>query len=75
MNKNSLIQGIGTWLNDRNSAIAKELFLNKPLMSDVAFNVEGRVVHGHKVVLAARCDVLGAMLMGGFAESNSPEVY
>lgn len=66
---------IGTWLNDRNSAIAKELFLNKPLMSDVKFLVEGEIVYGHKVVLSARCDVLGAMLTGGFAESNSSEVY
>ena len=66
---------IGTWLNDRNSSVAKDLFLNKPLLSDVKFSVEGQPVYGHKVVLAARCDVLGAMLTGGFAESNSSEVY
>ena len=65
---------IGTWLNDRNSLVAKGLFLNKPLLSDVKFCVEGETVYGHKVVLAARCDVLGAMLTGGFAESNSSEV-
>ena len=65
---------IGTWLNDRNSSVAKELFFNKPLMSDVKFRVEGEVVYGHKVVMAARCEVLGAMLTGGFAESNSAEV-
>ena len=65
---------IGTWLNDRNSFIAKSLFLNQPLMSDIKFRVEGEIVYGHKVVLSARCEVLGAMLTGGFAESNSAEV-
>ena len=65
---------IGTWLNDRNSSIAKTLFLNQQLMSDIKFRVEGEVVYGHKVVLSARCEVLGAMLTGGFAESNSAEV-
>ena len=29
--------GIGTWLNDRNSSVAKKLFLNSPLFSDVTF--------------------------------------
>lgn len=31
----------GTWLNDQAGEVAKELFLNKPLFSDVAFLVEG----------------------------------
>lgn len=65
---------IGTWLNDRNSVIAKDLFFNKSLLSDVQFLVEGQSVCAHKVVLATRCDVLGAMLTGGFAESNTNEV-
>jgi Rho family protein len=65
---------IGTWLNDRNSNVAKELYFNKPFMSDVQFLIEGQVVHAHKIVLASRCDVLGAMLMGGFAESNTHQV-
>ena len=65
---------IGTWLNDRNSSIAKQLFFNKPLMSDVQFCVEGQLVHAHKLVLSTHCEVLGAMLTGGFAESNVQEV-
>lgn len=65
---------IGTWLNDRNSSVAKELFFNKTFLSDVEFLVEGEVIHAHKIVLATRCDVLGAMLTGGFAETNTPQV-
>ena len=117
---------IGTWLNDRNSSVAKQLFLNKvcmtnysaifvhhdvsstlyeqwknliafikainliaiikannnyccfdvvqPLFSDVSFSVEGTIIHSHKLVLCTRCDVLSAMLTGGFVESQSNEV-
>ena len=61
---------IGTWLNDRNSGVAKELFLNRSLFSDVRFKVEGETVHAHKLVLCTRCDVLSAMLTGGFMESE-----
>jgi hypothetical protein len=31
----------GTWLNDEAGKVAKELFLNKALFSDVTFEVEG----------------------------------
>ena len=65
---------IGTWLNDRNGAIAKDLFLNKPLLSDVVFVVEGQSIFCHRIVLATRCEVLGAMLTGGFAESSRQQV-
>ena len=65
---------IGTWLNDHNSSVAKQLFFNKPLLSDVQFIVEGQTVHAHKIVLATRCDVLGAMLTGGFSESSTHQV-
>lgn len=65
---------IGTWLNDRNGSLAKELFFNKPLLSDVQFLIEGQVVYAHKIVLTTRCDVLGAMLTGGFSESNTQQV-
>ena len=65
---------IGTWLNDRNSSIAKDLFFNKTFMSDVQFIVEGHPINAHRIVLATRCDVLGAMLTGGFSESNTNQV-
>lgn len=65
---------IGTWLNDRNSSIAKRLFLNQPLFSDVSFSVEGEVIRGHKLVLCCRCDVMSAMLSGSFVESRTSEV-
>ena len=65
---------IGTWLNDRNGTIAKQLFLNKSLFSDVKFRVEGEVVYAHKLVLCTRCEVMSAMLTGGFLESETSEV-
>jgi len=65
---------IGTWLNDRNSAVSKELFLNKQLLSDVSFCVEGEKVCAHKLVLCTRCDVMAAMLTGGFMESGTSKV-
>ena len=65
---------IGTWLNDRNSGIAKRLFLNQPQLSDVRVMVEGKVIHAHKVVFMARCDVLSAMFRNGFVESEISEV-
>eukprot|EP00731_Ephydatia_muelleri_P009357 Em0004g1695a len=65
---------IGTWLNDRNSGIAKQLFLNQPLLSDVRLMVEGKTIHAHKVVFLARCDVLSAMFRGGFVEGEGSEV-
>jgi len=65
---------IGTWLNDRNSAVSKELFLNKQLLSDVSFCVEGEKVCAHKLVLCTRCDVMAAMLTGGFMESGTSKI-
>ena len=65
---------IGTWLNDRNSTITKQLFFNKPLLSDVRFLVEGQLVYAHKLVLSTRCEVMAAMLSGYFMESSRQEV-
>ena len=65
---------IGTWLNDRNGSVAKKLFLNSSLFSDVSFLVEGERIAAHKLVLCCRCEVMSAMLSGGFMESRSREV-
>ena len=65
---------IGTWLNDRNGSVAKKLFLNSSLFSDVTLSVEGERISAHKLVLCCRCDVMSAMLSGGFMESRSNEV-
>ena len=51
------------------------LFIStQPTLSDVSFRVEGSLVHAHKLVLCLRCDVMSAMLTGGFKESQSNEV-
>lgn len=61
---------IGTWLNDEAGAVAKQLFLNRPLFSDVAFEVEGKRIHAHKAILMGRCKVLAAMFSGLFVEDS-----
>lgn len=66
---------IGTWLNDRNALVAKKLFLNKSLFSDVVFSVAGVTIPAHKLVLCSRCEVMSAMLSGNFMESASKEVW
>ena len=66
---------IGTWLNDRNGSVAKKLFLNRELFSDVTFSVEGERIVAHKLVLCCCCEVMSAMLSGSFMESRSNEVY
>lgn len=65
---------IGTWLNDHNGSVAKKLFLNNSLFSDVTFSVEGISIPAHKLVLCCRCEVMSAMLSGNFIESASKEV-
>ena len=61
---------IGTWLNDKTGQEAKKMFLNKPFLADVKFRVEGSIVHGHKIILKARSEVMAAMLGGAFRESD-----
>lgn len=65
---------IGTWLNDHNSSISKQLFFNKPLLSDIQFVVEGELVYAHKLVLSTRCEVMEAMLSGQFMENSKKQV-
>ena len=43
-------------------------------MADIHFRVEGEVVAAHKLLLCQRCEVMSAMLTGGFRESTSDQV-
>lgn len=65
---------IGTWLNDINGQICKDLFLNKPTFSDIKFEVEGKEILAHRIVLAARCDILAGMLSSFDYEVNQSAV-
>ncbi|XP_077993407.1 rho-related protein racA-like [Glandiceps talaboti] len=65
---------IGTYLNDCMGADAKKLFLNKPHLSDIRFNIEDTTVYAHKAVLTARCEVMSAMFSGHFSESLNTKV-
>jgi len=62
---------IGTWLNDDFGEKAKKLFLNKPLLSDMKFSVEGKEIHAHRALVTSHCEVFRARLTGGFSDSKS----
>lgn len=57
--------------NERRTQVIRQLFLNKPLLSDVIFLVEGKRFYAHKTVIMARSDVMAAMLGGGFKEGKT----
>jgi Rho family protein len=42
---------IGTYLNDKVGERAKELFFNRPLLSDVTFRVGDKIIYAHKAIL------------------------
>ena len=73
-NEEFLNPSVGTWLNDRNSEVMKQLFLNKSLYSDVLFVVDGKRIPSHRCVLTTRCEVMSAMFSGKFSESSTAEV-
>jgi len=47
---------------------------NHPEISDVTFQVEGKPIYGHKVILAARSEHFKAMFFGGLRESHEKEI-
>jgi hypothetical protein len=67
---------IGTWLNDKLGEKAKQLFLNKQLLSDVTFRIGsgGPVLYGHRCMVVAHCPVLKALLTTAFKEGDGQEV-
>ncbi|KAL6066502.1 BTB/POZ domain containing protein [Balamuthia mandrillaris] len=52
----------------------KEGALGSSQFSDVEFVVEGVIVPGHKVIIAARCPHFQAMFMGGMKESREKQI-
>ena len=66
---------IGTWLNDRNGLVAKRLFLNSSLFSDITFKLDGVSVYAHRAILTSRCEFMSVMLNSDFLEGKSSEVH
>ncbi|XP_046584569.1 rho-related protein racA-like isoform X1 [Haliotis rubra] len=61
---------ITTFLNHETASNMKELYFNQPEAADVVFDIGGREVYAHKVVLTSRCDVMAAMFGGAFIEAQ-----
>ncbi|XP_065886948.1 rho-related protein racA-like [Dysidea avara] len=51
-----------------------QCFLSSGEFCDVRFVVEGEKLCGHRAIVCCHCEVLSAMLSGGFAESHQKEV-
>ncbi|XP_059949155.1 rho-related BTB domain-containing protein 3 isoform X3 [Mesoplodon densirostris] len=48
-----------------------KFFLNKPMLADVVFEIQGTTVPAHRAVLVARCEVMAAMFNGNYMEAKS----
>lgn len=68
--QDELNPSIGTWLNDEMGLTAKALFLNKKLLSDITFQVEGKDIYAHRALVTAHCEVLRVRLTGGFSDAK-----
>ena len=73
--KEYLNPSIGTWLNDRNGLVAKRLFLNNSLFSDITFKLDGMSVYAHRAILTSRCEFMSVMLNSDFLEGKSSQVH
>ena len=51
-----------------------QCFLSSGEFCDVRFLVEGEKLCGHRAIVCCHCEVLSAMLSGGFSESHQKEV-
>uniref|UniRef100_A0A4W3JCH8 Rho related BTB domain containing 3 n=1 Tax=Callorhinchus milii TaxID=7868 RepID=A0A4W3JCH8_CALMI len=47
------------------------LFFKSLVLADVVFKIQGTVVHAHRAVLVARCEVMAAMFNGNYAETKA----
>ncbi|XP_067686809.1 rho-related protein racA-like [Haliotis asinina] len=61
---------ITTFLNHETASNMKELYFDQPEAADVVFDIGGRELYAHKVVLTSRCDVMAAMFGGAFVEAQ-----
>ncbi|XP_058512209.1 rho-related BTB domain-containing protein 3 [Ochotona princeps] len=48
-----------------------KFFLNKPMLADVVFEIQGTTVPAHRAILVARCEVMAAMFNGNYMEAKS----
>ncbi|CAH1773134.1 unnamed protein product [Owenia fusiformis] len=69
-NMEFLNPSIGTYLNHETEAKLKKMFLNKPLLADIVFLIEGTKVFAHKTVVTTRCEVFAAMFSGHYTETS-----
>jgi len=51
-----------------------EKLINSPELSDVELLVDGKVVYGHRVILAARSEFFKALFFGGLKESKDSKI-
>jgi len=65
---------IGTWLNDTLGEVAKELFFNKSLLSDLTFSIGGKDIPAHRALVTCHCEVFRARLTGGFSNGKDGKV-
>jgi len=52
----------------------RKLCIDQEYFSDVFFQVDDGIVHGHKILLSSGCDVMKAMFAGRFMESENKQV-
>lgn len=58
-----------TFVGGGKATVLKELFLRKPLLEDLVFQLDGSLVYAHQAVIVARSHVLAAMVTD-FRERN-----
>ncbi|XP_055243152.2 rho-related BTB domain-containing protein 3 isoform X4 [Gorilla gorilla gorilla] len=46
-----------------------KFFLNKPMLADVVFEIQGTTVPAHRAILVARCEVMAAMFNAGIFQA------
>jgi len=74
-NNEFLNPSIGTYLNDEAGAHAIDYFFNKPLFSDITFQLpDNSTFFAHKSLVSTRCKVMRTMFQSAFSESTQSVV-